>query len=404
MADERAQIAHLLRRTGFGPHPGQVEALVPGGVDGAIEAVLAAPALSPEPPALGTDDDYSSLVNWWLDTMADPAAGLHEKMVWFWHGHLTSSLDKTSPALMWRQHQLLRTHALGNFRQLLQEITVDAAMLEWLDGAWSRAEAPNENYARELMELFALGHGAGYTEADVRAGAKALAGYWIDSEDRYSVRQDPEASLQGSVEFLGRTVSNAAEVVDAVCDHPACAPHIVGRLHTYLYGTAPDDGLRAELAQLFVDSGMEIAPVVEALVRHPSFMTTRGARPRFPLEWYVAASSVLGVRNPDPWLLHQMGQVPFQPPNVAGWPLGRRWLSAGATYVRAHLAWDYAWDTEVVDSDDPVSAVLERAGLFDVSEATRSAMDMAAVSVEGRRERATVLHALAVVSPEFVLA
>jgi uncharacterized protein (DUF1800 family) len=325
-------------------------------------------------------------------------------MVWFWHGHLTSSLDKTSPALMWRQHQLLRTHALGNFRQLLQEITLDAAMLEWLDGAWSRAEAPNENYSRELMELFALGHGSGYTEADVRAGARALAGWWIDSEDRYSVKQDPDASLSGSVDFLGRSVSSAAEVVDAVCDHPACAPHVVGKLYTYFYGYPPDDDRRAELASVFVDSGLEIFPVVDNLLRHPSFLEARGTRPRFPLEWYVAASSVLGAWNPEPWMLHQMGQVPFQPPNVAGWPLGRRWLSAGATYVRAHLAYDYAWDTEVVDTDDPVTTVLERAGLYEVSEATWNAMNDAAWSVEGRRERATVLHALAVISPEFVLA
>ncbi|MGD9796333.1 MAG: DUF1800 family protein, partial [Acidimicrobiia bacterium] len=167
--DDRALVAHLLRRTTFGPFPGQVEALAERGIDVAVRSVLSANALQLDPPEFGTDDDERVLVDWWLDAMANPAAGLHEKMVWFWHGHLTSSLDKAEVQLMWRQHQLLRKHALGNFRDLLQAITIDAAMLAWLDGNGSTSEAPNQNYGREVMELFTLGHDGGYSEADVAA-------------------------------------------------------------------------------------------------------------------------------------------------------------------------------------------------------------------------------------------
>ena len=207
MDETRARIAHLLRRTGFGPHPGQVDALVGGGVKGALDAVLAAAPLRPDPPQLGTKDDYAQLLRWWLEVMARPEAGLHEKLVWFWHGHLTSSIAKASPLEMARQHQLLRTHALGNFRALLQEITVDAAMLGWLDGDGSVAEAPNENYAREMMELFALGHDAGYTEADVRAGAIALSGWHVDEKTTkvvYSADEGPTGSVnprRGNCEY-----------------------------------------------------------------------------------------------------------------------------------------------------------------------------------------------------------
>ena len=186
MSDDKPTIAHLLRRSGFGPHPGQVEALLPLGYAGALAAVLAAPPLRPEAPAFGTKDDGRVLVSWWLKVMSDPLAGLHEKMVWFWHGHLTSSLDKAEPVSVWRQHQLLRSHALGNLRTLLQEITVDAAMLGWLDGDGSQAEAPNENYARELMELFALGRDSARTPRPTCAPGRrhSLGSRWTASRGR----------------------------------------------------------------------------------------------------------------------------------------------------------------------------------------------------------------------------
>lgn len=404
MDETRARIAHLLRRTGFGPHPGQVEALAPGGVKGALDAVLAAPPLEVAPAELGTDDDYGQLVRWWLEVLSRPEAGLHEKMVWFWHGHLTSSIEKASPLAMWRQHQVLRTHALGNFRTLLQQITVDAAMLGWLDGGGSVAEAPNENYAREMMELFVLGHDSGYTEADVRAGAVALAGWYVDDKSNKATF-DAESGPTAPVTFLGRPVREAAEVVDAVCDHEACAPHVAGTLYRWFHGVAPDAPTLGALATVFRDAKLEIAPLVTAILTDPAFFERRLNRSRYPVEWFVAANAVLGVEGVDDYgVLEELGQEPFSPPNVAGWPGGPRWQSAGAAMARAAYAWDASGDSETVSTADPVAEMLAKASILEPTEETVAALRQAVASVEGRRDRASVLHALVVTCPEFCVA
>lgn len=402
MADDATLIAHLLRRLTFGPHPGQIDELLPLGVAGALEQLLAASPLEPDEPQLGSGDDYGVVRNWWLRVLSRPDAGLHERMVWFWHGHLTSSLQKCTPGLMLVQHRVLRQHALGNLRDLLQAITVDGAMLEWLDGAYSSAEAPNENYARELMELFALGIGS-YTEADVRAGSIAFSGWGIDYENGLTVYFDEGSGPQAPVEFLGTTVSSAAEAVDAVCDHPACAPFVAGRIYRYLMGTEAEPARREELGALLRDSGLEIRALVEAIVRDPAFLESRSNRPRTGLEWFLAAQALLGVEL-DAWRLDNLGQTPFLPPNVAGWPGDERWVSAGAVFSKAWTAWDSSGDAPTFDSDDPVSEILAKAGLYEVSAESRAALDDAASSVEGRRETSSLLHALTLMSPEFGLA
>ena len=403
MDDTRARIAHLLRRTGFGPHPGQVEALAAAGVAGALDAVLAAPSLTPDLPGLGTKDDYRLLVDWWTGVMSQPEAGLHERMVWFWHGHLTSSADKTQPLAMLRQHQLLRTHALGNFRDLMQKITVDAAMLQWLDGDGSVAEAPNENYGRELMELFTLGHDGGYTETDVLAGAHALSGWTVDEKTMKS-SYDAEKGPTASVTFLGKQVREAADVIDAACDHESCAPYIAGKLYRLFHGVAPDPATLGSLATTFRNSKLEIAPLVTAILRDPAFFEHRMNRPRTPVEWVIATNATLGLTSWDRGVLDELGQEPFSPPNVAGWPGGARWLSAGSLMRKAQYAWDGSDDSEVVSTADPVAAILGRASLYEVSDETVAALRKAATKVESRRDRATVLHALVVTTPEFQLA
>ena len=403
MDETRARIAHLLRRTGFGPHPGQVDALAGAGVNAALEAVLAAPPLRPDPAELGTKDDYAQLVRWWLNVMGRPDAGLHEKMVWFWHGHLTSSIDKASPLAMWRQHQLLRTHALGNFRTLMQQITTDAAMLGWLDGDGSVAEAPNENYSREMMELFTLGHDAGYTEADVRAGAIALAGWHVDDKTTKVVFSAEEGPT-GPVTYLGASVREAGQVVDAAVDHEACAPFVAAKLYRYFHGVAPDAPTLGALATRFRASNLEIAPLVAAILRDPAFFDHRNNRARYPVEWFAAANAVLGTDGKDSDVLEQLGQEPFSPPNVAGWPAGPRWQSASAALARAKYAWDAADDSEVVSTSDPVGTILAKASIYEPSDETVAALRQAVGAVEGRRDRASVLHALVVTSPEFCVA
>jgi uncharacterized protein (DUF1800 family) len=403
MADSPAVVAHVLRRLTFGVHPERLAQFAGSEAGAVIDQLLAEPPIEPKPPELGSGDDYSKLPQWWVDMMARPDAGVHERMVWFWHTMVTSSLAKASPALMYRQHTLLRQHALGNFRALMQAVTTDAAMLYWLDGAGNTIESPNENYAREVMELFTLGAGSGYTEADVHAGAAAFAGWWVDGDHDDKVNFDPDNGPKLPIEFLGKQVSSAAEAIDAICDHPACAPHVVDNVYSYLVGQPPTAETRSALAEQFRATSLEIQPLVAAIVRSPDFINHRSNRPRSAVEWFIAFRHLVGAEL-DWGSLVGLGQEPFGPPNVAGWPGPERWISAGAEFAKAQLAYDNSFDTETLDSYDPVSAVLAKAALFEVSDATRTTLQQAADATDSRRDRSSLLHALVACSPEFSLA
>jgi len=404
MADDRAAIAHLLRRTTFGPLPGQVEALNAGGLAAALDQVLA--ATPPPLPAAPTLDGWDPPI-WWLLRMADPAVGLAEKMTWFWHAHLCTSQDKVSNwSMMWNQHLLLRTHALGNFRTLLQQLTVDAAMLIYLDGDPSVVEAPNENYSREVMELFAMGTG-NYTETDVKNGAKALAG-WDVAWDTGAVTFHPEYALTAAVPFLGRNVMRANEVIDAVCDHAACAPFIAGKLHKFFHGVDPSTARRAQLATIFRNANLEIRPLVEAILRDPTFFdaTIRMNRAKLPVEWVTHAFAAAGTSDGG-WaasVAEGLGQLPFFPPSVAGWPGGTRWLAAANALARADLAHDGPTLDQITNAADMVGAALTIGSVYEVSAATRAALDAVAALSLPKWQRSRLLLALVLCTPEFALA
>jgi uncharacterized protein (DUF1800 family) len=412
MSDERHLIAHLLRRTTFGPRPGQVEALVGGGVASVLDSVINAPAQDPFPaPAHSDPAKGDDMVTPWLLLMRRPGVGLHEKLVWFWHGHFTSALSQVDDlGHLYNQHVLHRRHALGNFRAYAQAITVDPAMLVYLNGDGSTGDNPNENYARELMELFTMGRGH-YGQGDVIAAAKALAG-WSVHPDRRVAAFDENAAYQGVVTYLGRAGRlQTTEVVDIACDHPATAVFISSKLHLYLVGENPSPARADELAAIFRQSGLEIRPLAEAILRHPSFLQKRLNRPRFPMEWISAAIAALGISDEDDvrnqvsaGLASGFGQVPFDPPSVAGWPSGNRWLAAGGVLVRAGLAVQTPGLDEVAQAPDPVAATLSRCSLYEVGAATRRALTAAASQVGDPQQRAATLLGLAIASPEFALA
>lgn len=418
----KALVAHVLRRTTFGPLPGQVNTWAAKGVAATISHVLAAPALPVTDWAtMAAVDDGSDLpVRWWLKRMANPAAGLHEKMTFFWHGHLTTGHDKV---YRWKceipQHVLIRRYALGNVRTLVQKLTVDPAMLLYLDGSWSVADTPNENYARELMELFCLGRGTvaspNYHQADVEAGAKALAGYGVDWDTGIATfYPDNALPLDQTVRFLGHDVRTAAQAVDAVLGHKAAAPWIAGRMWRYFVGTEPSSAKRAALAKLLIANKWVVKPVVTAILHDPLFLTSRMNRPRQPIEWVTAAMAALGLTDaahPDLRMetLWTLGQLPFYPPNVAGWSWGLRWLGPGVTLAKAAFEVEAPALTSVANAADPVAAALARCSLFEVSATTRAAMKkvMTSPALAGsanKGRRAQVLLALAVGSPEFALA
>jgi uncharacterized protein (DUF1800 family) len=407
MADDRAAIAHLLRRTGFGPFPGQVEALNAVGLAAAIDAVLTTPpAALPAPPTLDQGDGERP-PEWWLRRMRDPAAGLHEKMTWFWHGHLTSEYFKVgSWRQLWDQHALLRRHALGSYRTMLQEITVDPAMLIYLDGDPSEAVNPNENYSRELQELFTIGveH---VVEDNVKAGAKALAGWDVDWQTGVATFH-PEHAITTPVTFLGRSCLRATDVVNAAVDHPACAPFVAAKLYRYFHGVEPDDARRAQLGDLFRDADYEVRPLVEAIVRDPTFFAPekRYNRARTPVEYVTAAFAAIACDDIR-WaadVSDQMGQLPFFPPNVAGWPLGNKWLAANVAVLRARIGNEAPAIPAIVEAADPVQAALERCGLYEVSTRTRDALHAARAALPNATVRAAMLLGLVVSSPDMALA
>ncbi|WP_067573399.1 DUF1800 family protein [Nocardia acidivorans] len=404
--DDLAAVAHVLRRTTFGPFPGRTEALAAQGVSGVLDLVLGAQPLTPGTPVFDEEAEAGAdgpAVRW-LRLMADPAAGVHEKLVWFWHSHFTSSHDKVETwDLMWQQHLLLRTHALGNFRELAQAITVDGAMLQWLDGAGSVASAPNENHGRELMELFTVGRG-NYSQADVRAAAVALSGWSVD--DGKAVF-DRESGNQRAVQLLSRPVTTVRDAVDVLCDRPETARHIAGKLHAFLVGEWPEEPRLTELAEVFTRARLEIRPLVEAIVRGDRFRTAVRTRPRSPVEWVTAAFAVCGIDDPAAAFEHMtaLGQSPFFPPNVAGWPLGPGLLGPGVAVARAVLAVDAPVIPDLAGASDPVAAVFARAGIYDATPETAvAARDLAFELRRDPEQVATALLALTLTSPEFALA
>ncbi|GAB2556440.1 DUF1800 domain-containing protein [Nocardia heshunensis] len=403
---DESGVAHVLRRTTFGPFPGRVEGFAGRGDGAVIDAVLAA-----EPLVLGTpvfDEEVEAgaegPVGLWVKGMGDSRAGVHEKMVWFWHGHFTSSHDKVETwGLMWGQHLVIREHALGNFRELARAVTVDGAMLQWLDGAGSRAEAPNENHGRELMELFTIGRGS-YTQGDVKAAAVALSGWSVDDE---KVAFDSEAGNRVAVELLGRQVVSAQDAVDVLCDRPECARFIAAKLHRFLVGTVASEQRVSELAAVFTQARLEIRPLVEAILRDPSFMAAVYARPRYPVEWVTAAFAVFGINDAVKAfeLMTALGQSPFYPPNVAGWPPGDRWITPGTVVARAGLAVEAPVLDEIAGAHDPVAAVFRRAAIYDPTPRTRTAATDLAFELRREPQRAAAaLLALAITAPEFTLA
>jgi uncharacterized protein (DUF1800 family) len=420
MAQESAHalVAHVIRRLTFSPTPELVERFANGaatpeaGAKAAIEWAMSAPPLPINPETLPADG-YDPALRGWVDNMRSPEAGIHEKMTWFWHDHFATSSDKVgSQPILHEQQRLLRKHALGNFGTLLREITTDAGMLLYLDGAGSNVEAPNENYARESMELFTIGRG-NFTEADVKAGALALAGWQVDF-DRGTVSFDEKASLGGEVLFLGRQGRlNVDDVVKTLLAHRNCAPFVASKIHAYLVGEMPTAERAVELGELFRSSKYEIMPLLQNITSSPEFLSARMNRPRNAIEWFIATVGALGEPREGedadigPWTLKELDQLPYLPPNVAGWPSGSKWLSASQQLGRASYAWGQSWKMQPIQATNLVAAVLKRCAIHECSESTKAALHEAALATAGSADALSVSRRLitaALLSPEFALA
>jgi hypothetical protein len=354
----RKWAAHLYHRAGFGPSRAdllEADRLGPRGtldllIGGKPEAAsLLQTLLDVGRIAARADDSGEALRGWWLYCMLHGGHRLREKMTLFWHNHFATSIVKVqSPALMFRQNCLLRDHALGRFGPFLQAISRDPAMLLWLDSASNVKGKPNENYARELMELFSLGVG-NYTEADVREAARAFTGWHTDGA---CFAFDERLHDGGCKTFLGHSGAwDGGDVVRIVLEQPALARFLVRKLYRFLISEAAvlPDALLEPLCAGFRKSDYDVEALVRTMLASRHFYSDHAFRQRLkgPVEYVLgginavcapaSAEDALPPQALVDWL-EAMGQQLFAPPNVKGWPGGPAWLTTSTTLRRDNFA------------------------------------------------------------------
>jgi len=280
------------------------------------------------------------LRGWWLREMLATPSPLTERMTLFWHNHFVSSQQKVKYSqLMYRQNVLLRRHALGDFGVMLHAVSKDPAMLIYLDNANNRKGAPNENFAREVMELFTLGEGH-YSEQDIKEAARAFTGWSIDLDTgEYKWRRFIHDGGQKTV--FGQSGNfSGEEVLDILLAQPACAEYVVAKLWREFVSPEPDQAEVKRIAQRFRDSRYDIKAALRELFLAPAFWheKNRAALVKSPVELIVGTLKQFEFRYDDPlpftFAVAQLGQNIFSPPNVKGWPGGDAWINSSTLLAR----------------------------------------------------------------------
>ena len=363
--------AHLLRRTLIGPRATEIAEAVLSTPEQIVDQLLDVPFHLPLPPRAWVYEEpfTGSLTSeqkalrkarmhevraWWMDLMVNQELNIRERMVLFWHNHFaTQAKDVQRPHLMFLQNTAFRKHAVGNFKTLVEEITRDPAMLYYLDGNLNKVGRPNENYGRELMELFTMGVG-NYTETDVGEAARALTG-WIVSGKKAEFRNSRHD--KGEKNFLGQTGTfNDQDIVNIIFSQPVTAEFICRKLYQAFVYHYPDDNVVQEMAQLLRDNNYEIKPVLKTLLLSAHFFdsATIGARLKNPVEHLAGTARILSMEAGQDKdirgeylfrLSDTLGQYLLDPPNVAGWPGYRNWVST-TTLPERHKMTD-----EIVDGN-----------------------------------------------------
>jgi Protein of unknown function (DUF1800) len=371
--------AHLLNRAGFGGTEDEIQRVKKLGPQRAVEWMLDFPDAPADEEDGGDSPDLSAIagspanfreyarrlvgktpeekkrivqqfmqanrqaiqatIGWWLKRMAFGKYPLQEKLAFFWHGHFTTSAkDERAAILMWRQNELLRQNAAGNFDPFVRAISRDPAMLDYLNNNQNRKAHPNENYARELMELFTLGIG-NYTEYDIRQAARAFTGWGHDGVDFVYRRGQHD---QGIKTFFGRSGNfDGDDILTFILQHPACPKFIAGELFKYLAYDNSDPQLAEALGQVLYRNQYELRPLLRTILTSRAFYgpDSVGVQIKSPVQLVVGTVRMLGLRQmpPTPAMessLNQMGQLPLMPPNVRGWPGGRMWINTCTLFVR----------------------------------------------------------------------
>jgi uncharacterized protein (DUF1800 family) len=368
---------------------------------------------------LGTSAAPSRLRGIWLYRMIHTPRPLLERMTLFWHDHFATSIVKVgSPSAMQHQNALLRAHALGDFKALLERIGKDPAMLIWLDATANRRARPNENYAREVMELFSLGRGH-YTEADIREAARALTGRFVNG-DRFS--ELPAQHDGGTKTILGRTGTFSGDDLPSILlEQPSCAEFLARKLFRHFVSEVdpPSEALIAPLAGAFRSSGYDIKAPVRMILRSNLFHdpAIRRRRVKGPVELVIGAIRSMEALRPTVSAdalgeaCSRMGQTLYAPPSVAGWEGGAAWINSAALIARTNftMALLSKGDKDFGGRCDP-AALASRHGLSEPDDAARFLVDLLAqdaFDAEGRKrlQGHTPSEAAAAVltSPEYQL-
>ena len=366
----RDAAAHLLRRAGFGGTPEEIDALHAKGLAAAVASLVDYEKVESDLPAFvpfQTDGpnvrdakteeerrrffqehrrlDYAqqhAVKSWWLSRMVQTKRPLEEKMTLFWHNHFTSGFrDVKNSYHMYIQNTLLRRHATGDFRAFTKAIARDLAMLEYLDNRANRKQQPNENFARELMELFTLGVG-NYTERDIKEAARAFTGW------TFRGNQFTDAKVlhdYGAKTILGKTGNfDGDQVIDLLLAQPSASRYIAGKLFRYFAHDAPTEAVVEALAQALRDAGWQIKPVLAKLLASREFFAPAsvGTQIKSPV---VLMVSLMRLTGADPNLAvmvagvcETLGQNLLDPPNVKGWAGGRDWITTSVLFERYNAA------------------------------------------------------------------
>jgi uncharacterized protein (DUF1800 family) len=430
MESNRLEIARLYHRFGFGPRPGEFKAALANGLSATKTALLSVPAidsgaakvaelkikdLGPRPAqktselidfSIALRQQIKDLPLWWLDRMALSDHALTERMTWFWHGHWATAIGKLNHAYpMYLQNQTLRKYALGNFGEMANAMLSDGALQFWLDGGENTAKSPNENLARELMELFVLGVNR-YTETDVRELSRALTGFQIERSSgkvtfnakRYD--SNIKTILGASTTFNG--TSATAHLVAQKDNAKFISERMWFRFISSQVELPSNNSLEKSFETRDI-SKLVVALADSQILSNPDYSIVKA-----PVEWFVGVARYLNLtpselKTPAQLLgyLDKLAQVPFSPPNVGGWPTDESWLSSASAQSRIQFA---AWLVKQADlsalkaiaPNKRVAWLQDELGVLAFSNRTRIALD-------GVKTNPAQLLQLAICSPEYVV-
>lgn len=348
-----AGIERLFWRAGFGPTASQLSTYSKRGLGPAIESLMRPPRqrfsgkplrfrdgerMFPIQPLVESDNDWAQEVLWLLDKMVRTRAPLVERMTLNLHDHFATGMQKVNDrAAMLEQNELLRRNALGSFQELCRAITRDHAMQQWLDLVNSDPKHPNENYAREFMELFTIG--PVHSQKDVEEIARAFTGFRFDWDTkRYWF--DPDSHDDGAKTIFGKRGNwNADDAVRLCLEHPNHAPFLCAKMWRYFVPTPPSSDRLAILTRNYVASGWNLGVLVRTILRSPELYSNLNEPDMVKPPVVHLVGALRSIRAPYlqssfRWQLDQMGQMPFHPPDVSGWDQGESFLSTGLLKAR----------------------------------------------------------------------